>query len=1281
MNRYNGLSQDRNSVALDELSDALGALESQLGLGGRRQSYGVPADDMDMVDEIRARQQQLSAPRRQHPNAGAQPPRRAHTDDLRRELHAMREELARERNAPSAASFQQAAPRPSQPNGEMAALKADIESLKNDVMKLAREDSIRDLTDRWSVLEQEFGQLPAKLGSRDDILAVADRISVLQDAVSTLPQSSKIDAIDHQLHTLASAIEQLAYQSQTNTNAFTPAHLDALDSRLEEVSQAIAAMARNNGQEDAFNRLEARIAALGDQVQSSQAHANHAAPQFDTSHLEAHINALATRLDAVHDAASNAYSGKAFDDVNRRLAALADAVSQVAARASGTSAGVDPAIETMAARLDEIAAKIAGQEMAASQTADTITSALDQRMQELADYLDKRQPAQGGEPINTDRLESRMNDIAAMLAEHRSEPAPDSFFNALDERMQALSYQMEQRQPAAADSGHVARIEERINELAGLISNVRAHDDAAPSTDAFVNALDERMQALVDHLDQRQPVASGTVDVSRIESRLADLASMLDRTEQSTGTAVDLSGLEQQITSLSQQLSSVAHPTGNDMLIDRLSSLEERLARGEDDIMAAASQAAQVALSQMAPGQDRDMMQALAERLSELDALARDSNDRNSQTFEAIHDTLLKVVDHLAGLESAMEAAPQASMAAEQFRAPAPAQAEAQKVEVADAPPMAFEPVQPANTVMPPLVQAPKQAQAQARPAARSPRQAAELAAMAALNNDETMTAIPDPVPSAAAPKKSVMDNVRSRLGGEVSDGALSSADVDDTMLEPGSGTPDLASILQRVRDENNQPRAAAPSVDMDSSKSDFIAAARRAAKAAAADMTIAENNQNAGEKAGRFDGLKEVFANRRKPILMGAGAILLAILAIPAISSLFGGGGDDAELAFNEPTPIIEQQAEPVEGGIDGLGQFAADANAIDQNEASQLDVTPRAVDLSVDESQFNDGVEFNEDGSIDLTTVAPEVPTVEVAATAIPEGVGSVLLQEAVSGGDPMAIFIVGEALAARANGDQTVNAQAADWYLKSAQLGYAPAQYRIGSFYEKGTAGTRDIDEAMLYYQLAADQGNASAMHNLGSLMASGQAGQPDMQSATQWFQRAAELGVRDSQFNLGILRGLGQGVERDLKESYKWFALAAQNGDAIAGERLKEVEAQMTPEELDLAKGAVELWQQKPLNQSANSVDVPDSWRLGSERTASAPVDAPPPQDMKKAISNIQAILNNAGYDAGPVDGMMGNKTRQAIIQFQTDNGMAGTGNIDKALVERLLEFNKTASNQS
>lgn len=53
-----------------------------------------------------------------------------------------------------------------------------------------------------------------------------------------------------------------------------------------------------------------------------------------------------------------------------------------------------------------------------------------------------------------------------------------------------------------------------------------------------------------------------------------------------------------------------------------------------------------------------------------------------------------------------------------------------------------------------------------------------------------------------------------------------------------------------------------------------------------------------------------------------------------------------------------------------------------------------------------------------------------------------------------------------------------------------------------------------------------------------------------------------------------------------------------------------------------------------------------------------------------VRAVQQRLNELGYNAGPVDGLMGPRTQAAITAFQRDRGLAATGIVDPALVSRL-----------
>ncbi len=110
--------------------------------------------------------------------------------------------------------------------------------------------------------------------------------------------------------------------------------------------------------------------------------------------------------------------------------------------------------------------------------------------------------------------------------------------------------------------------------------------------------------------------------------------------------------------------------------------------------------------------------------------------------------------------------------------------------------------------------------------------------------------------------------------------------------------------------------------------------------------------------------------------------------------------------------------------------------------------------------------------------------------------------------------------------------------------------------------------------------------------------------------------------------------------------------------------------MSPEELKVAEGKAMLWQARAVNPAANTVTVPVEW------SGDVPL-ASDSAEFKRAVANIQLILNKMGFDAGAADGIVGEKTHEAIRAFQSENGMSATGEIDNELVKKLLERNETA----
>jgi len=197
----------------------------------------------------------------------------------------------------------------------------------------------------------------------------------------------------------------------------------------------------------------------------------------------------------------------------------------------------------------------------------------------------------------------------------------------------------------------------------------------------------------------------------------------------------------------------------------------------------------------------------------------------------------------------------------------------------------------------------------------------------------------------------------------------------------------------------------------------------------------------------------------------------------------------------------------------------------------------------------------------------------------------VGPLSLRLAAANGDPSAEFEVGARLA-EGKGTQQNYKEAAKWYSRSANRGFAQSQYRLGTFYERGLGLKADRDLAAAWYRRAADQGNIKAMHNLAVLSANQVSQSPDYTMAAQWFEQAAKHGLADSQFNLAILYENGLGVKRDLKQAFLWISLAARDKDADAMRRRDILRGKLTAAEIKAADKMIEAWQPVPINRAAN-----------------------------------------------------------------------------------------------
>ncbi|WP_377295018.1 peptidoglycan-binding protein [Rhizobium sp. SG2393] len=1131
------------------------------------------------------------------------------------------------------------------------ALRKEFNDMRSLIDGLAREDSVRRMETRWSGVEQRLNAFDA---SRDDeLVALAYRLDEIKSQIESVGNPKVLHALEDKLVTVAHAIETIGRQIQPDDHHMASRFAE-LDVRLDEISRAIISSGRTAGNADhaGVTRLENRL-----------------------TDLARHVESLASRRD---------------DGLAMRLEALAARVEEIAA-------------DDTASRLDERLHQLSVMMERSSRGGD---AELDRHLHDISVKIDALERGNLNEHL-LDRLDVIARRIDGLNAPQAVDTRhADMRFERLEDQLATIATHLAETQAAPRDDREALRgLEAQIANLSSLIATNAA---TAPAGGALPAEFETRMHALEDYL--------ATSDEYIIEAaRQAAEAVMEAYGRNGVGTAQQvnagdisaiaalaedlraLEGLSRSSEERTARTFEVLHETLVH-IAEKLERLEEGMERRSQEPVAAPL-SAPMAMSAATPAvgslkQAAEAQRAESQRGSSITRLAPVVEDDETDPFgEAIAAALGGREPRAADGASASLVAAREDMLRSQVKHPAPEVVEAVFASAAagrrDAPAavsdMAAAPVRAGHDdeIMPAVIDdaAEDEAGAPARGGLLS-----SLTRRFAPQRKDKKVAAPAPARHEVAPSPSI-------------DAADAIApDMSSELLEPGSGLPDVKRILERVRAGQRDGARAADAVEGE--KGDYyIAAARRAAKLAAEEAgTIrteqGESRADAGTK--RFN---------RRPILLAVGAVLLAVMAFPLVNTLVNGEtappaiqastdnrtAETSAAPADEPQSNVRAEAEAVVAATPSAvtptdekaaEQQAADTATVPADEATaalpadsaepqaQGTVVPattvptttltRPADSAAEPSQA-----AGEQPPVETPAAAPATVS-EAAPVTVPDTIGPAPLVEAARKGDPLAYFEIG-ARYTDGRGVTADLAEAAKWYQRAADAGVVPAEYRLANLYEKGTGVARDLDKAKALYEAAANRGNASAMHNLAVLLATGSGGNPDFKAAGEWFRKAADHGVKDSQFNLAILYARGNGVPQDLEESYKWFAVAASEGDTDAAQKRDEVATAMKPEQLAGAKAKVEAWKVQPLNADANSANIPDSWTGGGVKTSTI--------DMKKAIRNIQAILNNNGFKAGTPDGALGPQTVNAIKEFQKSIGQAPTGELTDALVRELLKRNQ------
>jgi localization factor PodJL len=448
-----------------------------------------------------------------------------------------------------------------------------------------------------------------------------------------------------------------------------------------------------------------------------------------------------------------------------------------------------------------------------------------------------------------------------------------------------------------------------------------------------------------------------------------------------------------------------------------------------------------------------------------------------------------------------------------------------------------------------------------------------------------------------------------------------------DHPLEPGAGRSRGNSPADRIAASEAALENVRPPVIPDpGSKSNFIAAARRAAQAAMVEAPPSKDRHVSDSADGEDrKSLTDQLGGRIRKLVVGASVVLFVLGALhfaathlwfdatPASESTTTEVTSDETLPADESPNITaapvpsDRQSVALPPGIStspnalGIGiEVPPPAPAAASNDGEATSSIPQPTTQAATPPAAPT--------PLPQTRPAPAPPARGTPADRLPPGIGSGL-RTAAAHGDPAAEFEVATRLADGRGVPQNLPESAA-WFERAANRGLIPAQFRLGGLYEKGIGVQKNLDTARRLYVAAAEAGHAKAMHNLAVLYAEGVDGKPNYATAARWFRKAADHGVIDSQYNLAVLYARGIGVETNLAEAFKWFALASRDGDRDAAKRRDDVAARLDRQSLAAAMAAAQSWQPVPQPDAATQVRVPPGGWDGAPSAAKRTVGPKP-----------------------------------------------------------------------
>ncbi len=219
-----------------------------------------------------------------------------------------------------------------------------------------------------------------------------------------------------------------------------------------------------------------------------------------------------------------------------------------------------------------------------------------------------------------------------------------------------------------------------------------------------------------------------------------------------------------------------------------------------------------------------------------------------------------------------------------------------------------------------------------------------------------------------------------------------------------------------------------------------------------------------------------------------------------------------------------------------------------------------------------------------------------------------------------------------------------RAISWFQEAANNGVANAKYNLGVLYHQGMGVEKNLDKALELYRQAAQAGHPEAQYNLGIANIEGIGVSYNPQKAAYYFEAAAKQNIVEAAYNLGLIYENGLLGKSQPDIALTWYKHAADGGSP---------EAKSAMQQLATSLGI----SQEDINRIVRNVEKNNESFSNIE-------------DKKLLISKTQKELMRRGLYPGPVDGVMGPMTRNAIEAFQKSANVKITGEASPELLQYL-----------